>query len=98
MVDYNIAMNAVGPATAIRTPGASALIPADYPCEDVACLAETVLAMCHLPAAERTGLVAFSMHFPHAMGLKVMSLDGKRELAPAEIPMFAHPATSLDGL
>lgn len=98
MVDANIAVNCVGPSTAIRTPGADALIPAEYPTEDPAYLAETVLAMCHLPAAERTGLVAFSMHYPHATGLKVMSLDGRRELPPAEIPFFAHPATSHDGL
>ena len=98
MVDANIAVNAVGPSTAIRTPGAEALIPADYPCEDVAYLAETVLAMCHLPAAERTGLVAFSMHFPHALGLPVYSLDGTQQLPAAELPIYSHPATSHDGL
>jgi 3-oxoacyl-[acyl-carrier protein] reductase len=98
MVDANIAVNCVGPSTAIRTPGADALIPADYPTEDPAYIAETVLAMCHLPAAERTGLIAFSMHFPHAMGLRVKSLDGKNDLPPAEIPAYAHPATSHDGL
>ena len=97
MVDANIAVNAVGPSTAIRTPGADALIPADYPTEDVAYLAETVLAMCHLPAAERTGLVAFSMHYPHATGLRVMSLDGQTEMPPTELPTYAHPATSHDG-
>lgn len=98
MVDHNIAVNSVGPSTAIRTPGADALIPADYPCEDPAYIAETVLAMCHLPAAERTGLVAFSMHFPHAKGLKVKSLDGTSDMPPADIPVYAHPATSHDGL
>jgi 3-oxoacyl-[acyl-carrier protein] reductase len=98
MVDHNIAVNSVGPSTAIRTPGADALIPADYPCEDVAYLAETVLAMCHLPAAERTGLVTFSMHFPHAAKLDVWSLDAREKLPPADIPLFSHPATSLDGL
>lgn len=61
-------------------------------------LAETVLARCHLPAAERTGLVAFSMHYLHATGLKVMSLYGKTQMPAAEIPAFAHPATSHDGL
>jgi 3-oxoacyl-[acyl-carrier protein] reductase len=98
MVDHNIAVNCVGPSTAIRTPGADALIPADYPTEDPAYIAETVLAMCHRPAAERTGLVAFSMHYPHATGLQVMSLDGRSTLPAAEIPAFAHPATSHDGL
>lgn len=98
LVDSNIAVNVVGPSTAIRTPGADALIPADYPCEDPAYLAQTVLEMCHLPAAERTGLVAFSMHFPHAMGFPVRTLDGTGELPPAELPLYSHPATSLDGL
>lgn len=98
MVDANIAVNAVGPSSAIRTPGADALIPADYPCEDVEYLAETVLAMCHLPAAERTGLVAFSKHFPHATGLQVWSLDGTVKFPPSDLPPYAHPATSHDGL
>lgn len=98
MLDANIAVNSVGPSSAIRTPGADALIPADYPCEDVAYIAETVLAMCHLPAAERTGLVAFSMHFPHATKMPVYSLDGTELLPPAALPIYAHPATSHDGL
>ena len=54
--------------------------------------------MCHLPAVERTGLVAFSMHFPHALGLPVKSLDGTSDMPPAEIPLYAHPDTSHDGL
>lgn len=98
LVESNIAVNAVGPSTAIRTPGGEALIPADYPCEDPAYLANTVLEMCHLPAAGRTGLVAFSMHFPHAMGCEVRSLDGREVLPPAELPLTSHPATSHDGL
>lgn len=98
MVDHNIAVNCVGPSTAIRTPGADALIPADYPTEDPAYIAETVLAMCHLPAAERTGLVAFSMHYPHYTGLDVWSLDGKTRMPPAEIPAYSHPETSKEGL
>lgn len=91
MVDHNIAVNVVGPSTAIRTPGADALIPDDYPTEDVAYLAETVLAMCELPAAERTGHIGFSMHWPHAHKRRVMSLDGKQELPPAEPPAWSHP-------
>lgn len=98
LVDSNIAVNVVGPSTAIRTPGADALIPTDYPCEDPAYLAATVLEMCHLPAAERTGLVAFSMHFPNALGFEVRSLDGTEVLPPAELPIYSHPATSHDGL
>lgn len=97
LLDDNIAVNAVGPSTAIRTPGADELIPADYPTENVAYLAETVLAMCHLPAAERTGLVAFSMHFPWHHKLQVMDLDGKTPLPPAELSAFSHPATSASG-
>jgi 3-oxoacyl-[acyl-carrier protein] reductase len=97
MVDHNIAVNCVGPSTAIRTPGADALIPADYPTEDPAYLAATVLDMCQLPAAERTGLVAFSMHYPHAMALEVMSLDGTMPMPPATLPAYAHPSTSHDG-
>ena len=97
LVDHNIAVNAVGPSTAIRTPGADALIPADYPTEDVAYLAQTVLAMCHLPAAQRTGLLAFSMHYPKHVGLEVTSLDGTTVLPEAAIPPTAHPATPLSG-
>lgn len=97
MVDHNIAVNAVGPSTAIRTPGADELIPGEYPTEDVEYLAETVLAMTHLPAAERTGLVAFSMHFPWHHGLQVMSLDGKTPFPRREPPALSHPATSASG-
>ena len=64
LLDANIAVNCVGPSTAVRTPGASQLIPESFPTEPVEYLAETVLAMCHRPAAERTGLVAFSLHYP----------------------------------
>lgn len=92
LVDANIAVNVVGPSTAIRTPGADALIPSDYPTEDVAYLAETVLAMCELPAAERTGHIGFSMHWPHAHSRQVMTLDGKTQLPPAEPPAWSHPA------
>ncbi|MBS0503499.1 MAG: SDR family NAD(P)-dependent oxidoreductase [Proteobacteria bacterium] len=97
LLDQNIAVNAVGPSTAIRTPGASALIPYDYPTEDVEYLAETVLAMCHRPAAKRTGLVAFSMHYPWHHGLQVMTLDGKAPMPAREPPAGSHPATSPSG-
>ena len=78
LLDANIAVNCVGPSTAIRTPGASQLIPDTFPTEPVEYLAETVLAMCHRPAAERTGLVAFSLHYPWSQQLPVHSLDGPR--------------------
>ncbi|MGD1112009.1 MAG: SDR family NAD(P)-dependent oxidoreductase, partial [Mycobacterium sp.] len=76
LLDANIAVNCVGPSTAVRTPGASSLIPETFPTEPVEYLAETVLAMCHLPAAERTGLVAFSLHYPWSQRLQVHTLDG----------------------
>jgi len=97
LIDENIAVNVVGPSTAIRTPGADALIPAEFPTEDVAYLAESVLAMCYLPAAERTGLVAFSMHFPHYLGLEVRSLDGETILPPSVIPAWSNPTINPSG-
>ena len=91
LIDDNIAVNVVGPSTAIRTPGASQLIPDGYPTEDVEYLAETVLAMCHRPAAERTGLIAFSMHYPHHERLTVRTLDGTGTMPSREPPVFSHP-------
>lgn len=97
LLDSNIAVNLVAPSTAIRTPGASRYIPEDYPTEDPAYIAETVLAMCLLPAAQRTGLLAHSMHFPAAHGLPVYSLDGRERLPPARIPPHSHPAIDPKG-
>jgi len=97
LIDENIAVNVLGPSTAIRTPGADALIPAEFPTENVAYLAESVLAMCHLPAAQRTGLVAFSMHFPHFHNLEVRGLDGKTILPPAIIPIWSNPKINPSG-
>lgn len=97
LVDANIAVNVVAPSTAIRTPGADVLIPAEFPTEDVAYLAETVLAMCHLPAAERSGLVAYSMHFPWHHELEVRSLDGRDVLPRCAPPAWSHPAISPSG-
>ncbi|WP_059020045.1 SDR family NAD(P)-dependent oxidoreductase [Mycobacterium sp. M26] len=91
LLDANIAVNCVGPSTAVRTPGAAALIPETFPTEPVEYLAETVLAMCHLPAEQRTGLVAFSLHFPWAQGISVHTLDGLTELPPLEPPSTANP-------
>lgn len=90
LLDANIAVNCVGPSTAVRTPGAAQLIPDSFPTEPVEYLAETVLAMCHLPAAERTGLVAFSLHYPWSQQLPVHSLDGTKLLAPLEPPAVAN--------
>ncbi|EQA99779.1 hypothetical protein L288_19025 [Sphingobium quisquiliarum P25] len=93
----NIAVNAVGPSTAIRTPGADDYIPGEYPTEDVAYLAETVLAMSHLPANERTGLIAHSMHFPWHYHIDVRSLDGKDILPRTEPPAWSNPEISPSG-
>ncbi|UNB55108.1 SDR family NAD(P)-dependent oxidoreductase [Mycolicibacterium sp. YH-1] len=91
LVDANVAVNCVGPSTAIRTPGAASLIPDTFPTEPVEYLAETVLAMCHAPAAERTGLVAFSLHYPWSQQLPVHTLDGVSVLPPLEPPATANP-------
>jgi NAD(P)-dependent dehydrogenase (short-subunit alcohol dehydrogenase family) len=91
LVDANIAVNCVGPSTAVRTPGAASLIPDTFPTEPVEYLAETVLAMCHRPAAERTGLVAFSLHYPWSQQLPVHTLDGSSVLPPLEPPATANP-------
>ncbi len=90
----NIAVNMVAPSTAILTPGAARYIPDDYPGENVAYLAHTVVEMCHLPAAERSGLLAHSMHFPAAHKLAVLDLDGATPLPPAQIPAWSHPAVN----
>ena len=88
----NIAVNLVAPSTAISTPGADRFIPEGYPTEPVEYLAETALALCLLPAAERTGLLAHSLHFPKAMNLNVRGLDGTGSLPTPEIlAACAHP-------
>ncbi len=94
----NIAVNTVGPSTAIRTPGGGRFIPEDYPTEPVEYLAQTALALCHLPARERTGLVTHSLHFPLAHGLPVFTLDGRKRLPAPVIPAWAHPAIELAGI
>jgi len=93
----NIAVNAVGPSTAIRTPGADAMIPQDFPTEDVEYLAETVLAMSHLPADQRSGLIGFSMHFPWHHEIAVRGLDGNEAFPRREPPAWSHPAISASG-
>jgi len=98
LIDANIAVNCIGPTTAVRTPGAAQLIPDTFPTEPVEYLAESVLAMCHLPAAERTGLVAFSLHYPWSQKLAVHSLDGASVLPPLEPPVTANPNIRPDGI
>jgi 3-oxoacyl-[acyl-carrier protein] reductase len=98
VLDANIAVNCVGPSTAIRTPGAAQLIPDTFPTEPVEYLAETVLAMCHRPAAERTGLVAFSLHYPWSQKLPVHTLDGASVLPPLQPPATANPNIRAAGM
>ncbi|AZI37008.1 putative oxidoreductase [Caenibius tardaugens NBRC 16725] len=87
----NIAVNLVAPSTAVRTPGGKDIIPDDFPTEDVEYLAATALAMAHLPASERTGQLAFSMHYANETDLVVHSLDG-RDVLPRRLPPdWAHP-------
>lgn len=93
-----IAVNAVGPSTAIRTPGAAALLPDGYDAEPVEYLAQTVLEMCTAPPAERTGLVAFSLHYPWSQNVPVMSLDGRTELPRREPPAWSNPNITTDGM
>ncbi|MET7769966.1 SDR family NAD(P)-dependent oxidoreductase [Nocardia sp. NPDC005366] len=98
LLDDNIAVNSVGPSTAIMTPGAAALLPEGYETEPVEYLAQTVLEMATEPAAERTGLVAFSLHYPYATDTPVMSLDGRDELPRREPPAWSNPHIKPKGL
>ena len=91
LLSSNIAVNLVAPSTAVRTPGAALMIPDDFPTEDVAYLAETALALCYLPAAERSGLLTYSMHFPYDEGIDVRSLDGTESLPRMAPPEWSHP-------
>ncbi|TYQ10293.1 UNVERIFIED_ORG: hypothetical protein L601_002600000560 [Gordonia westfalica J30] len=98
VLDDNIAVNAVGPSTAIMTPGAQALLPDGYDTEPVEYLAQTVLEMCTEPAADRTGLVAFSLHYPWATNTPVRGLDGRDELPRREPPAWSNPNICPTGL
>jgi NAD(P)-dependent dehydrogenase (short-subunit alcohol dehydrogenase family) len=95
--ESKISVNMVAPSTAISTPGADRYIPETYPTEPVEYLVETVLAMCHLPAAERTGLLAHSLHFPLHHQLPVYSLDGRVQLPVPTIPAWADPSINPSG-
>ena len=97
LFDDNIAVNVIGPSTAIRTPGASELIPEQFPTEDVEYLAEAALHLAYLPAAERTGLVTYSMHFPYHLGIQVKTLDGKGDMPRRAPPGWSHPRISASG-
>ena len=98
LLPHGIAVNTLAPSTAIRTPGASEYIPQDYPSERIEYIAETGLALCHLPASERTGLTAYSLHFPHFHKLSVYTLDGKKRIEDAVLPEYAHPDIDASGM
>ena len=91
VIDEGIAVNAVGPSTAIRTPGAADLLPEGYEAEPVAYLAQTVLEMCTESPAERTGLVTFSLHYPWSQRIPVYDLSGTTELPALEPPAWCNP-------
>ncbi|MBF6079533.1 SDR family NAD(P)-dependent oxidoreductase [Nocardia beijingensis] len=98
LLDDGIAVNAVGPSTAIMTPGAAALLPEGYETEPVEYLAQTVLEMCTLPAPDRTGLVAFSLHYPYATKTPVRSLDGRTELPQRKPSDWTNPNILPEGV
>ena len=93
-VGFWLAFAIAGPfsLTGISTPArADEYIPEGYPTEPVEYLAEVAYELCHLPAAERTGLLAHSLHFVRAMGLTAFGLDDGQPLGVPEIPFYAHP-------
>ena len=53
--------------------------------------------MCHRPAGERTGLTAYSMHYPWAANLQVRTLDGVGLMPRVEPPTWRHPGTPFTG-
>ncbi|MCB9725542.1 MAG: SDR family NAD(P)-dependent oxidoreductase [Spirochaetaceae bacterium] len=93
----DIAVNLVAPSTAISTPGADRYVPADYPTEPVEYLAECVYEMSRLPARERTGLLAHSLHYARHAKLACKGLDDGKALPLAEIPDYAHPEVMAAG-
>ncbi len=86
-----IAVNQIGPTSAISTPGADRYIPEGYPTEPVEYLAEAAFALCHRPAKERTGLITYSLQYPLALGLDCVDLDTGEPLPPPTIPDYVHP-------
>jgi NAD(P)-dependent dehydrogenase (short-subunit alcohol dehydrogenase family) len=97
LVGDNIAVNLVAPSTAISTPASDRYIPADYPTEPVEYLAEVAYELCHRPAAERTGLLAHSLHYCRALELVAHDFETGEPLPLAEIPEYAHPEVPMTG-
>jgi 3-oxoacyl-[acyl-carrier protein] reductase len=91
LLDGNIAVNAVAPSGAVRTPGASANIPEGLSAEPIEYIAATALDLVHRPAAELTGVVAHSLHYVRHYGIPVTGLDGKGNLPPPTIPEWHRP-------
>ena len=94
----NIAVNMVAPSGAIDTPGAAALIPEGYETEPVEYIASVALELVHVPAAEKTGIIAYSTHYAHYHQLAVTTLDGRTAMPPAVLPKFSHPDVVASGL
>ncbi|MBK7250219.1 MAG: SDR family NAD(P)-dependent oxidoreductase [Gammaproteobacteria bacterium] len=86
-----IAVNLVAPSTAIRTLSAARYIPDEYPSEPVEYMAEAMIELCHLPAAERTGLVVHSLNYVRHLAVPVYTLDGRERLPVPVVPPYAHP-------
>lgn len=82
LYDRNIAVNSIGPLTAIMTPGAARYIPADYgDVEPVEYIAEAAWHLCSGEPRERTGIVAYSRSYVAEQGLDVHALDGSSVLS-----------------
>ncbi len=89
--EEGIAVNQIGPTSAISTPGADRYIPDGYPTEPVEYLAEAAFALCHRPAKERTGLITYSLQYPLELGLDTVDFETGKPLPPPEIPEYSHP-------
>lgn len=94
----NIAVNSLGPAGAIMTPGASGLIPEGYVCEPIEYIAAAALDLVHRPAAEQTGVVAYSLQYSKYANLQVTSLDGRSPMPPTPEPSWSHPDVIPSGI
>jgi NAD(P)-dependent dehydrogenase (short-subunit alcohol dehydrogenase family) len=94
----NIAVNLVAPSGAIRTPGADAYIPDWFEGEPIEYIAAVALDLVHLSAAERTGVIAHSLHYCAHHELPVTSLDGTSRLPPPPQPAWSPPDIEPSGL
>jgi NAD(P)-dependent dehydrogenase (short-subunit alcohol dehydrogenase family) len=77
-----IAVNAVAPASAVRTEGATAMM--DLPdalCEPMETMVEAVLALATCDPAQTNGRVVRSLAYLHETGRAARSLDGREVVA-----------------